>query len=191
MTTEDANKLLALAKANYSYAFKTMTNQEKVMLVQSWAFSLQDIPTEIVMLAFMQLLSTSKWLPTVAEIREQAGRLNHEASSILWKIRSEAEMDRFIQEETDIQPLYRTPEEKARINRQRATQEAVARSILDKTKNLARGDRGNENGLTLSAMIDSAERRGALAGGDMIRGLMMPTETMPEAAYRLEEGESA
>lgn len=191
MTTEDANKLLALAKANYSYAFKTMTNQEKVMLVQSWAFSLQDIPTEIVMLAFMQLLSTSKWLPTVAEIREQAGRLNHEASSILWKISSEAEMDRFIQEETDIQPLYRTPEEQARINRQRATQEAVARSILDKTKNLARGDHGNENGLTLSAMIDSAERRGALAGGDMIRGLMMPTETMPEAVCRLEEGESA
>ena len=64
MTPDDANKLLALAKANYSYAFKTMTKQEKIMLVQSWAFALQDIPADIVMLAFMQLLSTSKWLPT-------------------------------------------------------------------------------------------------------------------------------
>lgn len=71
MTPEDANKLLALAKANYSYAFKTMTKQEKVLLVQSWAFALQDIPADIVMLAFMQLLTTSKWLPTVAEIREK------------------------------------------------------------------------------------------------------------------------
>lgn len=71
MTTDDANKLLALAKANYSYAFKTMTKQEKLMLVQSWAFALQDIPADIVMLAFMQLLTTSKWLPTVAEIREK------------------------------------------------------------------------------------------------------------------------
>ena len=71
VTIQDANKLLALAKANYSYAFKTLSKQEKLMLVQSWAFALQDIPADIVMLAFMQLLSTSKWLPTVAEIREK------------------------------------------------------------------------------------------------------------------------
>ena len=38
-------------------------------------------------------------------------------------------------------------------------------------------------------MVDSAERRGALAGGDMIRGLMMPPEALQGAAYRLEEGE--
>lgn len=80
MTPEDANKLLALAKANYSYAFKTMTKQEKIMLVQSWAFALQDIPADIVMLAFMQLLTTSKWLPTVAEIREKVKSLYYETA---------------------------------------------------------------------------------------------------------------
>lgn len=80
MTPDDANKLLALAKANYSYAFKSMTKQEKIMLVQSWAFALQDIPADIVMLAFMQLLTTSKWLPTVAEIREKVKALYYEAS---------------------------------------------------------------------------------------------------------------
>ena len=188
MTTEDANKLLALAKANYSYAFKTMTNQEKLMLVQSWAFALQDIPTDIVMLAFMQLLSTSKWLPTVAEIREQAGNLHHEASSMLWEIRSAEELAEICARSDDIS-LRRTPEEQARIDRHRAAQRAVADSILAKTQNLARGERGNENGLTLAAMVDSAERRGALAGGDMIRGLMMPPEALQGAAYRLEEGE--
>lgn len=80
MTPDDANKLLALAKANYSYAFKNMTKQEKVMLVQSWAFALQDIPADIVMLAFMQLLTTSKWLPTVAEIREKVKELHYEST---------------------------------------------------------------------------------------------------------------
>ena len=80
MTIQDANKLLALAKANYSYAFKTMSKQEKLMLVQSWAFALQDIPADIVMLAFMKLLSVSKWLPTVAEIREQVQRIYYEAA---------------------------------------------------------------------------------------------------------------
>ena len=38
-------------------------------------------------------------------------------------------------------------------------------------------------------MIDSAERRGALAGDDMIRGLMMPPEVAQEPTYRLEERE--
>lgn len=80
MNIQDANKLLALAKANYSYAFKSMSRQEKLMLVQSWAFTLQDIPADIVMLAFMQLLSTSKWLPTVAEIREKVKSLYYSAA---------------------------------------------------------------------------------------------------------------
>lgn len=80
MTADDANKLLALAKANYSYAFKTMTKQEKIMLVQSWAFALQDIPADIVMLAFMQLLTTSKWLPTVAEIREKVKDMYYQSA---------------------------------------------------------------------------------------------------------------
>lgn len=80
MTADDANKLLAIAKANYSYAFKSMSNQEKVILVKSWAFALQDIPADIVMLAFMQLLSTSKWLPTVAEIREKVKSLYYQTA---------------------------------------------------------------------------------------------------------------
>lgn len=79
MTLDDANKLLALAKANYSGAFKTMSKQEKVMLVQSWAFALQDIPADVVLIAFMQLLTTSKWLPTVAEIREQVKSLYYQS----------------------------------------------------------------------------------------------------------------
>ncbi len=79
MTLADANKLLALAKANYSYAFKSMSNQEKVLLVHSWAFALQDIPADIVLVAFMQLLSVSKWLPTVAEIRERVQGLYYES----------------------------------------------------------------------------------------------------------------
>ena len=71
MTIEDANYLLGIAEANFSYAFKNMDHDQKVTLVKTWAFGLQDIPADIVMLAFMQLTTTSKWLPTVAEIREQ------------------------------------------------------------------------------------------------------------------------
>ena len=80
MNVQEANKLLAVAKANYSYAFKTMTQSDKKALVYSWAFALQDIPADIVLLAFMQLLSVSKWLPTVAEIRERVKNLHFEAA---------------------------------------------------------------------------------------------------------------
>lgn len=81
MTIEEANQLLALVKVNYNYAFKTMTKQEKMMLVKSWAFVLQDIPADIVTLAFMQLVSTSKFIPTPAEIRKQARSLYFSAAS--------------------------------------------------------------------------------------------------------------
>lgn len=82
MTLEEANKLLGIAKANYSSAFRSMTQQDKVMLVHSWAFALQDIPGNIVLVAFMQLLTVSKWLPTVAEIRERARGLHYETMEL-------------------------------------------------------------------------------------------------------------
>ena len=79
MTVEEANKLLGIVKVNYSYAFKNLSDEDKVMLVKSWAFVFQDIPADIVTLAFMQLLATSKWLPTPAEIREQIKQLYYSA----------------------------------------------------------------------------------------------------------------
>ena len=69
MTKQEVNKLLALMKANYSYAFKTMSQQDKYLLLNTWTFALQDLNADIVMIAVMQLISVSKWLPTVAEIR--------------------------------------------------------------------------------------------------------------------------
>lgn len=83
LTAQDANYLLGLAQANFGYAFKDMTKQQKILLVNSWAFGLQDIPADIVMLAFMQLVTTSKWLPTVAEIREQVRSIGVQASENL------------------------------------------------------------------------------------------------------------
>lgn len=92
MNASDANKLLSVAKANYSYAFKGMSEQEKVLLVQSWAFALQDIPSDVVLMAFMQLLSVSKWLPTVAEIRQTVMKLRSDAETILTQNRQLARL---------------------------------------------------------------------------------------------------
>lgn len=80
MTKQEVNKLLALMKANYSYAFKTMSQQDKYLLLNTWTFTLQDLNADVVMIAVMQLISVSKWLPTVAEIREKCQKLHYSAS---------------------------------------------------------------------------------------------------------------
>ena len=80
MTTQDVNQLLAIMKANYSYAFKTMSQQDKYLLLNTWTFALQDLNADIVMIAVMQLISVSKWLPTVAEIREKCQKLHYSAA---------------------------------------------------------------------------------------------------------------
>lgn len=157
MTAAEVNKLLALAKANYSYAFKTMSNQEKVLLVQSWTFALQDIPTDVVMMAFMQLLSKCKWLPTVAEIRQQAAKLHREAERILYDIRNAEEVDKMMGGGKSTTPEL-------------AAKRAAAKSILSKTWNLADDE---DSGLTLQNVLDSAIQRGNLtSGGDVLQGLI-------------------
>lgn len=80
MTTQDVNQVLAIMKANYNYAFKNMSQEEKYMLLCTWTVTLQDLPADIVMLAVMQLVSQSKWLPTVAEIREKCREIHYAAA---------------------------------------------------------------------------------------------------------------
>lgn len=125
MTKPEVNKLLALMKANYSYAFKTMSRQEKILLLNTWTFTLQDLDAGVVMIAVMQLISTNKWLPTVAEIREKCKDLYYEASF--------RECDVFFDE---------LPESK----------KAAYRAIVDKTSHL-RGDGPAK--LTLGAMMNN------------------------------------
>lgn len=157
MTAAEVNKLLALAKANYSYAFKTMSNQEKVLLVQSWTFALQDIPTDVVMMAFMQLLSKCKWLPTVAEIRQQAAKMHREAERILYDIRNAEEVDKMMGGDGKSTP-------------EMAAKRAAAKNILSKTWNLADDE---DSGLTLQNVLSSAIQRGNLtSGGDVLQGLI-------------------
>lgn len=134
MTKQEVNQLLALMRVNYSYAFKSMSQQEKYMLLNTWTFTLQDIDGSVVMLAAMQLISTSKWLPTVAEIREKCKGLYNEAAF--------AECDIFYRE---------LPEAK----------KAALRAIACKTSNL-RGD--GSAGLSLNAMLDNPKLAAMAAG---------------------------
>lgn len=82
MTKPEMNKLLALLQVNYSYAFKNMSQNDKYLLLETWTFTLQDLDAHVVFMAVMQLISVSKWLPTVAEVREECRNLYYQAHSV-------------------------------------------------------------------------------------------------------------
>lgn len=133
MTVEDANYLLGLAEVNFGYVFRNMSQQQKIMLVHSWAFGLQDIPADIVTMAFMQLTTSCDWLPNVAKIREQVRKLRAEA-------KEELEFERSIKElyklAGDPEPSIEREEERDPAFRRR---KAIIRYIVDNTQSLDRG----------------------------------------------------
>ncbi len=151
MTKQEMNKLLALMKANYSYAFKSMSQQEKYMLLETWTFTLQDLDAHVVFLAVMKLISTSKWLPTVAEIREQCKKLHYEADG-----------------EIQASDCYREMGIDTGVTKE---QERVYNAIRSATEHL-RGDGAPE--LSLETMLRSNNY--AMTGGSIGRMLDDPAE---------------
>ncbi len=134
MTIEDANYLLGVAEANFGYAFRSMTNDRKVMLVHSWAFGLQDIPADIVMMAFMQLTTSCDWLPRVKEIREQVRKLRIEAKEYFDVQESEKRMCEMIGREWEPPQDGRTA--------------AIKKYIVENTETLDKG-----TGLSLNTAL--------------------------------------
>lgn len=169
MTKQEVNKLLALMKANYSYAFKTMSQQDKYLLLNTWTFTLQDLPADVVMIAVMQLISTSKWLPTVAEIREKCKSLYYEAgpySDPLDPLDDEDRRSYGIPEPTE-QELA----EKKRKN--------AARNYIQNATSHLRGD--GKPSLTLNSILNSTTFAGL---GDGRSGLSL----LGEARYEITDG---
>lgn len=155
MTIEDANQLLGIAEANFNYAFKNMTHDQKVTLVKTWAFGLQDIPADIVMLAFMQLTTTSKWLPTVAEIREQVKDLNRQARRPLDDAENMRRLSRLYADMTGEALPESESEEDTREN-------AIRRYIVRSTEHLSGQD---GPGLQLDTMLTAGGYFTALGSG--------------------------
>lgn len=146
MTTEDVNQLLAIMKANYSYAFKAMSQEEKYMLLCTWTITLQDLPTDIVMLAVMQLVSKSKWLPTVAEIRAACREIHYAAAT------PDTAFDMMV-----ATGMTFTPEQQ----REHERLEAKRRYIAEATKHLRNEDTG---GLTVNHLLTNPALEGIGTG---------------------------
>jgi hypothetical protein len=71
-TAEEILKVFALLRANYHYALKDMTAEQISDLQVLWCELLRDVDGGLLRAAALQHASTSKWFPTVAELREAA-----------------------------------------------------------------------------------------------------------------------
>jgi len=84
-TTEDILSIFGLLKANYHYILKHMTDQQISDLQYLWCQLLKDIDGELLRAAVLQHVATSKWFPTVAELREAAADIvnpNHRMTAM-------------------------------------------------------------------------------------------------------------
>jgi hypothetical protein len=71
MNRQEIIRLLAIATAN----FPTMQERDMKPTAVLWEQALSDIPYEVAEKAIIKVLSTSKFFPTIAEIREAATQL--------------------------------------------------------------------------------------------------------------------
>lgn len=79
MTKKEAVQILAILKAAYPASYNNMTKEEASGTVSVWAMQFDDVPADIVMMAIHKMIATSKFPPTVAEVKDKIKSLHWEA----------------------------------------------------------------------------------------------------------------
>lgn len=80
MTKAEVNQIMGLIQANWPSAFKNLGTAQKKLVFSTWFFGLQDIPGEAAVIAVIKLAATSKWPPTLSEIRDKVRNMYYEAA---------------------------------------------------------------------------------------------------------------
>jgi hypothetical protein len=84
-TAEEILAVFGLLRANYHHALRDMTAEQISDLQVLWCELLRDVDGELLRAAALQHASTSKWFPTVAELREAAADIvspNHRMTAM-------------------------------------------------------------------------------------------------------------
>ena len=83
MTKKEALQILAILKAAYPSSYNNMTKEEASGTVAIWAMQFAGMPVDIVMMAIHKLISTSKFPPSVAEVKEKIKSIHWEAYDVI------------------------------------------------------------------------------------------------------------
>lgn len=83
MTKKEAVQILAILKAAYPASYNGMTKEEASGTVAIWAMQFEDMPANIVMMAIHKLIATSKFPPSVAEVKDKIKSIHWEAYDVI------------------------------------------------------------------------------------------------------------
>lgn len=87
MTKQEAGQLLAILKAAYPMAYKDMSQQELLGVVNVWQSQFKDIDAKLVLIALHKCIKKCKFVPTIAEVNEVINNLYWDAYSKLELVR--------------------------------------------------------------------------------------------------------
>lgn len=68
LTKQDVAGMVGIIQANYTYAYKGVTKDDMLMLIETWYTSLARYEKEVVGVAFQRALESCKMPPTLADI---------------------------------------------------------------------------------------------------------------------------
>lgn len=75
VTLEDINKYLTTIRINFENAYKTQTDEERKILLQSWYVILKDYPKEVCDKAVIEAIKHAKFAPRIGDIVEQIEKM--------------------------------------------------------------------------------------------------------------------
>lgn len=88
MTKQETIKMLAILDATYPNFYKDKNEEEINGVVAIWSEMFKDCDYQLTMIAVKELINTSKYVPTIASIKEKMYELTHtneESNSELWE----------------------------------------------------------------------------------------------------------
>ena len=75
LTPQDINKYITTIRLNFENAYKTQTEDERLILIKSWFAILKDYPKEVCDNAVMQAIKYAKFAPRIGDIVEQIEKM--------------------------------------------------------------------------------------------------------------------
>lgn len=92
MTINEAARILAVLKAAYPNAYANMSTRDAKGTMAVWATQFADFSVEVVFLAVNKLISSSKFPPTIAEVKDKIIGISWEAYDALNADKSESRL---------------------------------------------------------------------------------------------------
>ena len=83
MTKIEALQVLAILKAAYPASYNGMSEEEAAGTATVWAMQFNDMSAEVVLMALQKCISTNKFPPTIAEVKNKVASVHWEAYEAL------------------------------------------------------------------------------------------------------------